>query len=227
MNCAEFSKGLDDLLDGELSPDRQAAMQAHEQSCDACRRRVEAARHIQQALRDMPVPAPSAGFADRALRAAVEQNTAHHHRRGFVVGFGSALVAGFALWLVVGLLPMRPGPAPEEGAVSEVSIALNEPHEVTLAFHAVRALEGAKISIQLPANVALVGYPGRRTLEWRTNLAEGNNILRLPVVATGMDGGQLVAHLEYGNKVRTLKIKLKAVKPNLSERSAFGRGVAA
>jgi hypothetical protein len=230
MKCAEFNQGMDDFLDDELDGDlidgQQAVMQAHLESCEACREAFGKAREIQQSLRAMSIPEPSDGFADRVMRVAVERNTAHHHRRGFAVGFGSAVAAGLALWLVVGMLPMQPGQQPEEGAVSEISIAVNEPREVTLAFHSARALEGAKISIQLPENVALVGYPGRRTLEWETDLAEGNNILRLPVVATGAEGGQLVAVLEHGNKTRTLKINLKAVKANLSEQTLFRLGVA-
>lgn len=230
MKCADFYQGLDDFLDGALdgalAAEQRASMQAHLENCAACQRDVDAAREIQQALRAMPVPAPSEGFADRVLRAAVERNTAHHHRRGFAVGFGSAVAAGLALWLVVGLLPMQHGQQPDDGTVTEISIAVNEPREVTLAFHSVRALQGARISIQLPENVALVGYPGRRTLEWETNLAEGDNVLRLPVIATDGGGGQLVANLEYGSKVRTLKIKLKAVKANLSKQSGFGPGIA-
>lgn len=235
MKCAEFNQGLDDFLDreldGEMSVEQQAAVNAHLEGCAACRQVLGEAREIQEALRAMPIPALSEGFADRVLRAAVERNAVHHHRRGFAVGFGSAVAAGFALWLVVGLLPMQPGQQMDTGAVSEISIALNEPREVTLAFHSVRALEGAKISIQLPENVALVGYPGRRTLEWTTDLAAGDNVLRLPVVATGvdagLDAGLIVASLEHGNKVQTLKINLKAAKAkNLSEQSLFGLGVA-
>jgi len=230
MKCADFTQGMDDFLDGELDGDldaqRQMAMQAHLETCEACRRALGKAREFQQALGAMPIPEPSEGFTDRVMRVAVERNVGRHHRRGFAVGFGSAVAAGLALWLVVGLLPMQPGQQSDEGAVSEISIAVNEPREVTLAFHSVRALEGARITISLPENVALVGYPGRRTLEWQTNLAEGNNILRLPVVATGAEGGQLVAVLEHGNKTRTLKINLKAVKANLSEQSLFRLGVA-
>lgn len=227
MKCAELIQGMDDFLDkeldGDLSAGQQAAMQAHLDNCESCRHAVDAAREIQQALRAMPIPAPSEGFADRVMRVAVERNAARHHRRGFAVGFSSAIAAGLALWLVVGLMPMQPDDGSE---VSEISIAVNEPREVTLAFNSARALEGAKISIQLPENVALVGYPGRRTLEWETDLAEGENVLRLPVVATGVEGGQLVASLVHGNKVQTLKINLKAVKANLSEQPLFRLGVA-
>ena len=165
----------------------------------------------------MPVPAPSADFAERVLRQAVERNVDHHHRHGFVTGFGSALVAGLALWVVVGLFPGPQGVAPDgKEPLQMVSIALNETQDVKLVFNAERVVLGAKISIELPENVTIAGYPGRRHLEWQTDLAKGSNLLRLPVVATQADAGQLVAHIEHGNKVTTLKIQIDVQKPGLT-----------
>jgi hypothetical protein len=79
--------------------------------------------------------------------------------------------------------------------------------------------------------VAIVGYPGRRSLEWQTNLEAGKNILRLPVVATGTIGGemknsQLVAHVKHGNKVKTYRINLNAGTPKVSEQDALRQRLA-
>ncbi len=175
---------------------------------------------------------PSEGFIDRALHKAVDSNIGHHQRHGFMVGFGSAAAAALGLWVVIGWLPgdmpgtdstttvagtaaisqepllessHKPSHKPE---APEISIALNEQRDIKLAFFSSEALKGAKITIRIPENVALVGYPGQRELSWTTNLVKGNNTLRLPLVATQAARGVLTAHIEYGGQVKTLKVNL-------------------
>jgi hypothetical protein len=177
-------------------------------------------------LRAMPVIGPAEGFVDRALHTAVQRNVAHHHRHGFLVGFGSAAVAALALWVVVGWFP---GELPTGGSgantvasntgsqagsessatMPELSIALNEQRDIKLAFYSGQDLKGARITIQVPDNVALVGYPGRRELSWETNLAKGDNTLRLPVLATQVARGELIANIQYGGQTKTLKVRLR------------------
>lgn len=220
MTCNERHNMMDDYLDGELPQLQREAFERHLNVCAGCRQRLSREQVLRADLKAMPVPAPSAGFAERVLRQAAESNVSHHHRHGFVTGFGSALVAGLALWVVVGLFPDPQGVAPEgTGPLQTVSIvlnALNEEQDVTLVFNAERVVLGARISIELPDNVAIAGYPGRKRLEWNTDLAKGSNLLRLPVIATGMDAGQLIAHIEHDNKVTTLKIQLEVRKPGLT-----------
>jgi anti-sigma factor RsiW len=220
MNCTDFNKVFDDYVDqnvdGTLSQAQMAAAEAHLAGCADCKARVQAHQAMVAALRDMPVAGPSAGFEDRVLRTAVESNVGQHHRHGFLTGFGSAAVAALALWVVVGWFPGEiPGNSSETG-IPELSIALSQQQDVKLAFHTVKALQGARITIQVPENVALVGYPGQRELSWETNLSEGENLLRLPVVASQAMQGQLVARIEHGKKVRTLRVNLKAGMAGLS-----------
>jgi hypothetical protein len=188
-------------------------------------------------LRKMPVPEASAGFADRVLSAAVAgaQNEAssaavaggQSHRRGFAFGFGSAAVVGLSLWVAVGLFPQSKAPSQESGAVTVaahtpaaeelqqpqptvMNIALNQQQNIKLAFYSGEALQGAKITIRLPENVALVGYPGRTQLSWRANLNKGDNVLNLPVMATQVARGDLVANIEYGDQRKILTLSLEA-----------------
>ncbi|HFE32745.1 MAG TPA: hypothetical protein ENJ17_05490 [Gammaproteobacteria bacterium] len=215
MTCNELHNLLDDYLDGELPQAQREAFERHLGDCAGCQQRLSREQRWRADLKAMPVPAPSADFAERVLRQAVESNVDHHHRHGFVTGFGSALVAGLALWVVVGLFPNPQGVAPQgTEPLQTVSITLNEQQDVALVFNAERVVLGARISIELPDNVAIAGYPGRKRLEWQTDLAKGSNLLRLPVIAT--DAGQLVAHIEHDNKVTTLKIQLEVRKPGLT-----------
>ena len=250
MNCTEFNNTLihastsangsaggpvnDGGPDG-LSVEQQAEFDAHRESCEICRASYEAEIALLAGLQKMPVPEPSAGFADRVLAAAIAQNGArnagHHHRHGFLLGFGSAAVAALALWVVVGVFPgantpvgtvadetlaANSAPAANDAPKPVLSIALNQQKDIKLAFYSGEPLTGAKITIRLPENVALVGYPGRRQLSWTTSLKKGDNVLRLPVVATQIARGELIADIEYGGQVKTLSLGLEA---NASETS--------
>ena len=238
MNCTEFDNILTDAtgheLDG-LNAEQQAEFAAHRAACSACQASYETEIALLGALAKMPVPEPSADFADRVLRAAITQNgvqadvqaTSRHQRQGFMFGFGSAAVAAMALWVVVGVLPNANVPvntAADEIVASnatttanpasdvskpQMSIALNKKQDIKLAFYSGESLKGAKITIRLPDNVALVGYPGRRQLSWTTNLKKGDNLLRLPVVATQIARGELVADIEYGDQLKTLTLGLE------------------
>ena len=232
INCTDFQNTIDEYCRADLSPEVTADFDAHLASCSECTRAVDAHNDFLISLKAMPVVGPSEGFAIRALRIAAEpetvgQNVGHyrhnHHRRGFMVGFGSAAVAALALWVVVGVFPQQmPGTNGDsemakveanadtnvKKSIPEFSIALNEQRDIKLAFFSSVDLKGAQITLQLPENVALVGHEGQRELAWNTNLAKGDNTLRLPIVATSVTGGQLVARIEYMGKVKTLKVNL-------------------
>jgi len=225
----EFNNNLDDGIDQELGATEQVAFDAHRASCVECQAVVESEMAMLEALQAMPVVEPPAGFADRVLanayKSASTQDTPqkNHHRQGFVVGFGSAAAAALAMWVVVGMPPTELPDAVDARQqlvasaeidktaveVPVVSIVMNAQQTIKLAFASSESLKGAKITIRLPENVALVGYPGRRTLSWETNLKKGDNLLSLPVIATQVAQGQLVADIEYKGRVRTLKLSLE------------------
>lgn len=245
MNCTDFQNLIDDYSRADLSPEVMAGAEAHLVSCSECTKSIDEHNNLMASLKAMPVAGPSEDFAERVLRVAVhhgkdygedkpknhgsvEQNAHHrHHRRGFMIGFGSAAAAALALWVVVGVFPQQtplqtgvPRLASVESTVEstveanvpEFSIALNEQRDIKLAFFSSEDLKGATITLQMPEAVALVGYEGQRKLVWKTNLARGDNTLRLPIIATSVaanaSAGQLVAHIEYKGKVRTLKVNL-------------------
>ncbi len=220
MTCDGFYGRIDDYLDNELPAAQRDAFERHLDDCAGCQQRFLREQALRADLRAMPIPAPSVDFAERVLRQAVKNDVRHHHRHGFVTGFGSALVAGLALWVVIGFLPVQHAVVPQGAEPRQiVSIALdalNEKQDVSLVFNAERAVLGARISIELPDNVIIAGYPGRKRLEWRTDLAKGSNLLRLPVIASQADSGQLIAHIEHDNRVTTLKIQIDVRKPGLT-----------
>jgi len=205
MECKQLQTQLDDYLDEVLPAQQQGEIQAHLDQCSACQSVVAEEQTLRNMLRQLPVPEPSPGFADRIMRVAIERNSHHHHRAGFMKGFGAAMVAGLALWIVVGIFPYsRETPVP--AADHEISIALYQTQNVKLAFHAVNELKDAKITIQLPNNLSLAGYDGRRELVWHTHLKQGDNILTLPIKAQSIAKGMIRATVEHGDQTKSIEI---------------------
>ncbi len=214
MNCNEAQWQFDEYRRGGLKGDARCDVDVHVTGCQSCKKVMAEQLHLNEQLRALPFVPMSEGFADRAMRRAVSHHLEQRHRVAFYKGFSSALAAGLLLWLAVGLISTKDTVQPEQ----VISIALQETLELKLAFHSVKALENATISIQLPDNVQLVGYEGRQTLEWQANLNQGDNMLRLPIRALRAEGGQLVAQVRHAQQNKTIKIRLNVSQPGLTER---------
>jgi anti-sigma factor RsiW len=213
MDCQQFQEHMDDYLDGSLALDDEADLHAHLDGCNHCREELQRAQALMEALRQVRVPPMSPGFAQRAIRQAVEQGN-KPHKRAFVAGFSSALVAGVALLLVVGVfLPGGKGTVPSgTDAIAEVAISLETPQTVNLAFDVAHAMNDATLSISLPENVEVVGFPGLRQLSWQASLKQGRNILPLPLKGTANANGELLASIEQNGKKKTVRIQVRVEK---------------
>jgi len=208
MDCRCFALQVDDWLDGRLNVAERQLMHSHVESCPGCRRGYGAAGALRAALRTLPAPALRPGFAERALaRAAAAPRT------GRQAVLGMALAASVVLGLGVAaiLFAVRPEP------VQTLVLTERQPESVRLVFNAGKPLPGATLSLSLPENVEIVGYGDRRELTWQADLGEGGNLLRLPLIAHGPAGGELVARLTLGASSRTFRLKIKV-------RNAAGAG---
>jgi hypothetical protein len=232
------------LADQQLAPAQFESLTRHFSQCAHCGEKLQQARQLRQRLKDLnmhfPVPAPTAGFVDRALRTAVSQHDEaqqhslrHSHRQGFIKGFSSALVAGLALWMVVSFLPgeytslTHP---PSSSTSDAIIVSLQEPTNVKLAFHSLKDVPDATIKITLSKNLELVGYQNRQTLEWKTDLVAGDNILTLPIKALKLHQGKIIAQVGHNNLYKsielTLDVKNNTNKPGISENKNIDTPVA-
>lgn len=202
MDCRDFTALLDDYLDGGLDGTWNRLVLEHLKDCATCRRRHEQAAALLAALRELPAPAPRAGFLDQALARAARPARA---RRNAIAGL--ALAATVVLGVALGLFI-----ASREEPLQSVTLALERPETVRVVFHSAQPLSGARMHLTLPENVELVGYGGRRSLAWQTDLRQGANLLQLPLLAHGAAKGELVAQLSHGEASKTFRIKVY-VKP--------------
>lgn len=207
MNCEQAKTCFDDYLDGELLSGMCAALDSHLEDCTSCRALIAEEQKLRGALRAMPVTPPSHGFARRALREARKQHEGHR-QRWFAAGFATALAASLAMWMV--LAPVGPltnqGPGMSETPMMKV--ALNQTRTINLVFDAPADFENAVFTMELPEQFEVDGYPGQQMLTWQASLAQGRNVLSLPVHAITRGSGELVARISHGDKVKTFRVHL-------------------
>lgn len=208
MKCTEFKHRIDDYLDGQLSELEQSAYERHVSACSACGQLVRDTRLISDVLSDLPVPEPSADFEQRVFDEVRRRNELNEERRfhfPFAAGFATAAVASLVIWFTSTLLVTQP--VVEEPQI--ISVAMNQTQTVRLMFNAQRDFNEVSLSIGLPENMELDGYPGHRELNWKTSLQRGENVLALPILAIEQGQGVLVARLNYGDKEQTISLLLK------------------
>ncbi len=165
-------------------------------------------REIRALLEGYPAPDAEPGFYDRALARATHTGSRRQRNRWLAAGFGSAVAAGLAIWMVTAaLLTSEELPSPAD-ALPGVTMALEEPRTVNLVFSSATALDTALLTVTLPPGVELEGFPGQREVTWETSLASGKNVLPLTLVALKPAGGVLLARLEHDNRSRTFRVAL-------------------
>jgi hypothetical protein len=153
---------------------------------------------------------PDASFFDRALIMAARSGSRQQHKRAWMTGFGSAVAAGLAIWILSGVLFNAPDGIPADPAVPTVTMALQEPHTLNLVFSSAIALEDATLTVSLPEGVELAGFEGQQEISWLTSLKEGKNFLPLRLIATVPTQGVLLATLKHGEDDRVFRLRVEA-----------------
>ncbi len=114
MNCERISTQLVAYMDGRATESERREVEAHLESCAACRTRVEEFRRLWTVLDEAPVVEPSLGF-DPRMRQRIAAEPRPRLWNWLVpsprLAFAVTLLAALSLWLSV-----RP-PAVEPSAV--------------------------------------------------------------------------------------------------------------
>lgn len=163
---------------------------------------------IQALLKDYPMPQADAGFFDQALARATVQGSRKQRNRWVMTGFGGAVAAGLAIWMIGGLFMTTPELPAANSSIAEVTMALEEPRTVNLVFSATEAMDVATLTVTLPSGVELAGFPGQREISWETSLSEGRNLLPLTLIALTPVGGELLARLEHEDRDREFRLRV-------------------
>ena len=167
-------------------------------------------REIAALLKDYPMPSASADFYDQALVRATHEGTRRQRNRWMLTGFGSAIAAGAAIWIVSAFLLTSPDMTGTEIApeLPSVTMTLEEPRTINLVFGSKEPLDTATLTVSLPPGVEMQGFPGQREVTWQTSLNAGRNLLPLKLIATSSVGGEVLATLEHDDRGRTFRIRV-------------------
>ena len=165
-------------------------------------------RELRDLLKDYPMPEASTGFFDEALVKAAQSGARRQRNRWLMTGFGSAIAAGLAIWIMSGVLFNTPVAPQPDATIPEVSIALEQPKTVNLVFASATALDSAVLTVTLPDGIELQGFPGQKEISWETSLAEGKNRLPLKLIALTPHGGELLARLEHKDRNKEFRLRV-------------------
>ena len=165
-------------------------------------------QELLELLKDYPVPEAQAGFYDQALAQAAHRGTKRQRNRWVLTGFGSAIAAGLAIWVITAMLWTAPQVPDVEPTIPGVTVMLEAEHTVRLMFASEMALDEATLTVTLPDGIELAGFPGQREITWETSLKEGRNVLPLTLIALTPAGGELLARLEHKDRSRTFRLRV-------------------
>jgi hypothetical protein len=189
MNCNQIRA---DVREKGLQAD--AGVIDHLDRCPLCRAWY-ADHRLAMALQALPVPEPSPGFVDRALR-----NAALGRPQRAPSAWLSA-AAAILLTVAVALLALVSTPRSAELDTRIVNVVIEARDNRT----------NALVVIDLADDLELEGFAGERRIEWHTDLARGRNLLTLPVRSRSGRGGDIRVALHYDDGQRTeVRIPVRA-----------------
>lgn len=209
MDCKKIMTLRDELLDGTLPAAETTAIDRHVASCPRCSDILRRDAELVAALRSIPAPAPSPDLGARALAAARKahgnQQRRHHSR-----WIGAALAACLAVWVMIGL-PGKTvmGPDPAGPGLAMVALKLHEEKTVTVVVNAPQDLIDADVTIHLPKQLEMSGFPQSSEIKWTTTLRKGKNLLRLPLTARGTGNAEVVTRIDHHNRSKVLRLEMQ------------------
>jgi hypothetical protein len=159
-------------------------------------------------LKDYPMPEATAGYFDQALVRATHEGTRRQRNRWLVTGFGSAIAAGLALWMIGGFFLTSTELPVVDPTIPGITMTLEEPRTINLVFASAEPLEAATLTVQLPPGIEISGFPGQREVTWETSLSAGKNLLPLKLIATSPVGGEVFATLKHDDRGRTFRLRI-------------------
>ena len=134
-----------------------------------------------------------------------------------------AACLAFLLITAVPFTQTTPSSQPDSNAIN---IKINEQRLVQVIVRVPRDLLQADIVIELPPQVEMQGFPGRREIRWHTDLRKGKNLLNLPLVAKSEGRAELITHINHANKSKMLSLVMTINKDKLTRNGHLRPGTA-
>jgi hypothetical protein len=113
-------------------------------------------QEVLELLKDYPMPA--------AVVRATHEGSRRQRNKWMLTGFGAAIAATIAVWMIGGMLLSDPQLPEADMAIPGITMALAEPRTVNLVFASATALDSATLTVSLPDGIELDGFPGQREI---------------------------------------------------------------
>ncbi len=218
MNCQEARQNINDLEGNTLNRLETRELQAHLAGCGRCCQEYDQEKRLLAALRTLPVPPPSKDFVSRSFALARAGHQEKKRSRSAISLWGGAVAAGVALWLMVAGAPGPITPEDERPGRQTISLKINEQRLVQVMVNVPRDMLQAALVIELPPQLEVAGFPGRREIEWTTDLRKGRNLLNLPLIAKSGGMAELITHIHHENKSKMLSLVMQVFHDELTKR---------
>ena len=204
MKCRTAKNLMQDAIDGKLKGADTGFITAHLQECAACREDYRQTSNMLEMLRGIPVPPPSAGFADRVLSSATraQPDTAGSRIKYVTGGIAASLIAVF---LLVSSLSEF-GPARLDPAIM---LTENQITTIRVAIESPRVVEAIQVTIDVSDNLEIDGYGQQQAISWITRLEQGVNLIALPVNAVAAGDGEIVARVGLDGQEKIYRIRTR------------------
>jgi anti-sigma factor RsiW len=212
MTCNLVNKQLDDYVDAQLDVADMRLLDEHVAHCAECQEVLDRERALRASLKeygDSSMPQPGVAFFDRALAKAVQSGTRRQRNRWVMTGFGGAMAAALAVWMIGGSFFATPEFS--EPAIASIAMVIEEPRTVNLVFSSATPLNDATMTVTLPEGIEVMGFQGQREITWMTSLKKGKNILPLTLIATSALGGELLATLRHADDDRSFRVQVTVI----------------
>ena len=209
MPCKQIVQRLDALFDGELEADEMHALREHLSACGDCTRAHASEAQLREDLKRLPAAEPRPDYFAAALAVATRRRR-HGDRlaRSRRMFWSGAIAASLCVWLTSALLDRIDAPS---AIAPAVTIAVDTTRPVNLVFSAAHELTDARVSLELPTGLEVAGFEGRKEISWTTDLHEGKNVLRVPLIAHAPMTDVLVARLDHFSGTKTFRLKVRVI----------------
>jgi len=204
VKCQAAKNLMQEAVNGKLNGADTGLITAHLHECAACREDYRQTSNMLEMLRDISVPPPSAGFADRALSNAARLHPARAGSRNNYVtgGIAASLVAVFLM------ISVMTGPGPGQPNADIVLID-GQVKTIRVAIESSRVIDNIEVTIDVSDNLEIEGYGNQQEISWTTRLERGVNLIALPVTAIAAGDGEIVARVGLDGAEKVFRIRTR------------------
>ena len=211
MSCKQIKPLIIDHVDGTLDELQNQAVLSHIKNCRQCKNRINEEYSLQRTLKSLSEIKAPENFHHTVFAGISEK---HSHKTSYFAGFSSAIAASLMLWLV--FFPtqeMKSINKPIHNITQQpgIEITLNDIENIRLSFDAPDNFKKVTLSVELPEQVEIEGFPDKRHISWETSLAAGTNILTLPVIARSVGESVIKAKISTKQKNKVFEIRMLAI----------------